>query len=103
MTIFNAYQYTKKTLEKAGIQDVVFEAKQIIRHVTGLTNAQILTDYAKELTPFQQNNLTAILHQREVRYPLQYIFGEWSFYGNDFFVGPGVLAPRLDTEVLVEH
>ncbi len=103
MTIFEAYNHTKQTLEKAGIEDVVFEAKQIIRHVTGLTNAQILTRYTNPLTPYQQNMLTAILRQREIRYPLQYIFGEWSFCGNDFEVGPGVLCPRPDTEVLVEH
>ena len=103
MTIFEAYNHTKRVLENAGVEDVVFEAKQIVKHITGLTNTQILTGYANALTAYQQNNLEAVLQQRALRYPLQYIFGEWSFYGNDFFVGPGVLAPRPDTEILVEH
>ncbi|MBQ7726032.1 MAG: peptide chain release factor N(5)-glutamine methyltransferase, partial [Clostridia bacterium] len=103
MTIFQAYNHTKQVLQNAGVEDVVFEAKQIIKQITGLTGAQILVQYTKELTPFQQNRLTDILRRREIRYPLQYIFGEWSFYGNEFFVGPGVLAPRPDTEILVEH
>lgn len=102
MTIFEAYNSTKKKLEAAGIQDYVFEAKQIIMHITGLTAPQILTNYTKELTEFQQNNLTVILRQREIRYPLQYIFGEWDFYGRGFYVGPGVLVPRADTETVVE-
>lgn len=102
MTIFEAYNSTKKKLEAAGIQDYVFEAKQIIMHITGLTAPQILTDYTKELTEFQQNNLTVILRQREIRYPLQYILGEWDFYGRSFYVGPGVLVPRADTETVVE-
>ncbi len=102
MTIFEAYNSTKKKLEKAGIEDYVFEAKQIIKHITGLNATAILTNYNKELTPFQQNNLTALLHQREVRYPLQYIFGEWDFYGRPFLVGPGVLVPRADTETLID-
>lgn len=102
MTIFEAYNSTKKKLEKAGIQDYVFEAKQIIKHITGLNSAAILTSYNKNLTEFQQNNLTALLRQREIRYPLQYIFGEWDFYGRPFYVGPGVLVPRADTETLVE-
>ncbi len=102
MTIFEAYNDTKKKLQKAGIEDYVFEAKQIIKHITGLTASQILTEYSRPLTPFQENNLTALVHQRQVRYPLQYIFGSWDFYGRSFYVGPGVLIPRADTETVVE-
>lgn len=102
MTIFEAYNTTKKRLEKAGIEDYVFEAKQIIMHITGFPPSRILTDYNKQLTEFQENNLTAIIHQREVRYPLQYIFGTWDFYGRPFKVGVGVLIPRADTEIGVE-
>lgn len=101
-TIFEAYNYAKKQLEGAGIEDFGFEARQIIRHITGLENAQILVKYAQPLTPFQENNLTAILHQRQARYPLQYIFCEWDFFGRSFVVGPGVLIPRQDTEAAVE-
>ena len=34
--------------------------------------------------------------------PLQYLLGEWEFYGLPFAVGPGVLIPRPDTEHLVD-
>lgn len=102
MNIFEAYNKTKKELEAAGIEDYVFEAKQIIKHITGFSNSEILMNYTNRLTEFQSNNLTAIIKQRAIRYPLQYIFGEWAFYGREFFVGPGVLVPRADTETLVE-
>ncbi len=102
MTIFEAYNSTKKKLEAVGIKDYVFEAKQIIMHITGFAPSQILTDYNKQLTKFQENNLIAIVHQREVHYPLQYIFGVWEFYGRPFKVGVGVLIPRADTETVVE-
>ena len=102
MTIFEAYNSTKKKLEKAGIEDSVFEAKQIIKHITGYSATQILTNYNNKLTEFQENNLIAIVHQREVRYPLQYIFGNWDFYGRTFDVGVGVLVPRADTETVID-
>lgn len=102
MTIFEAYNDCKKQLQAAGVEDYVFEAKCIIRHITGLTNAQILTKYNQSLTEFQQNNITALLKQRLIRYPLQYIIGKWNFFGREFFVGPGVLIPRSDTETLID-
>ena len=102
MNIFEAYNHAKKTLQKAGIEDFSFEARQIIRHLTGYSNAQIISKYTENLTEFQKSNLTVILRQREIRYPLQYALGSWSFFGRDYSVGPGVLIPRQDTEVLVD-
>lgn len=102
MTIFEAYNDCKKQLQSAGIEDYVFESKQIIKHVTGYTNSQILTKYTQPLNEFQQNNITAIIKQRLIRYPLQYIIGKWNFFGREFFVGPGVLIPRSDTETLID-
>ena len=55
MTIFEAYNNTKKRLAAAGIEDSVFEAKAIIRQVTGLSNSDILTNYMNQLTEFQEN------------------------------------------------
>lgn len=101
-TIFEAYNDTKKQLLDAKIEDFTFEAKQIIKHITGFDNTQILARYNDKLTEFQENNLTAIIKQRKVRYPLQYIIGEWGFYGRSFDVGPGVLIPRADTETLID-
>jgi len=39
MNIFEAYNSTKRALESAGIEDYVFEAKQIIKHITGFSNS----------------------------------------------------------------
>lgn len=102
-TIFEAYNDLKKQLQNAGIEDYVFEAKQIIKHITGYNNSQILMKYDEKLTDFQENNLTVIIKQRTIRYPLQYILGRWDFFGRSFFVGPGVLIPRADTETVIEE
>jgi len=44
----------------------------------------------------------ALVDRRMSGEPLQYILGEWEFYGLRFAVGPGVLIPRPETEMLVE-
>ena len=33
---------------------------------------------------------------------MQYIIGRWNFFGREYFVGPGVLIPRSDTETLID-
>ena len=101
-TIFESYNNLKKELESFGIEDATFEAKQIIKFVTGLDNAGIIANYTRALTEFEEVNLKAITVQRKVRYPLQYILGHWDFYGRRFKVGVGALIPRQDTETVVE-
>ncbi len=102
MTIKQAYDYAKVYLQNCDIEEVVFEAKQIIMHITGLSTTEILTQYASTLPETQFDTLCDILYRRKTGEPLQYIFGEWEFYGLKFNVGKGVLIPRADTEVLCE-
>lgn len=102
ITIFNAYNQTKKRLEAAGIADFGFEAREIIRHITGFDNKKIMLNYNTSLTDIQQKRLDEIVSARITRYPLQYILGSWSFYGLSFKVGKGVLIPREDTEIAVD-
>lgn len=101
-SIFNVYNKTKERLNSFGIEDYGFEARIIIRHITGFDNKKILMNYNYALSKRQQSELEDILKKRQARYPLQYILGEWSFYGRTFKVRDGVLIPRQDTEVVVE-
>lgn len=73
-----------------------FEARQIVRQVIG-TNP-----FTKTLTPEQIQQADLFLMQRLTGRPLQYVLGEWDFYGLRMFVGEGVLIPRPETELLAE-
>ena len=77
------------------------EAKSIIQFVTGLDQKGQVLNYGKNLTSYEEREILTILEKRKGGFPLQYILGSWSFMGANYTVGPGVLIPRDDTEVVV--
>ena len=46
--------------------------------------------------------MEALCTRRAAREPLQYLCGSWSFLDFELAVGPGVLCPRADTEVVAQ-
>ncbi len=56
-----------------------------------------------EVPPQVEEGFFKDLRRLEEGYPIQYILGEWDFYGRTFFVKEGVLIPRPETEILVEE
>jgi len=89
-------------LEAAGIgrSDAAFEAELLAREAAGVSRAQFFTGV--ELAPGAALKLDAWLARREDREPVPYITGHREFYGREFAVGPGVLVPRPETELLVD-
>ena len=72
-------------------------ARQLLCHVSGKTQEQVISDrelYASEKICEQMTALTQRLVSGE---PLAYILGEWEFYGLPLYVNKNVLIPRDDT------
>lgn len=87
-------------LREADIPSYEFDAKLLLMHVYSLTTSQLLAKM-NEKTDCCDDFLN-LIEKRASHYPLQYILGEWEFWGRDFSVGEGVLIPRADTETLIE-
>ncbi len=49
-----------------------------------------------------EKELEKLVKKRATHYPLEYIIGKASFYGEVFLTKPNVLIPRPETELLVE-
>ena len=56
----------------------------------------------QEFTETDAKSLEPLIERRLSGEPLQYVLGEWEFYGLPFYVDQTVLIPRPDTEHLVE-
>lgn len=101
MTIAALYRQLKDQLAANGVEAAPFEAKQLMGFVLGVSPSQLLL-CSGEVTKRQADQLLTLGKKRGTGYPLQYLLGEWSFYGQTFEVGEGVLIPRADTEVLCD-
>lgn len=85
-------------LTAAGCPDADFDARELFRLVTGADLR--LAD--QPLTAAQADQLETLTVRRADREPLQYLCGSWPFLDFELAVGPGVLCPRADTEVVAE-
>ena len=87
-------------LDAAGIPDPTLEAELLIRAAAKLTRTEYFAGAA--LSPEASDAVESLVERRLTREPLAYIAGHREFYGLDFAVGPGVLVPRPETELLVD-
>lgn len=100
ITVGAALRRLTRYLEEQDILDGDFEALQMLQSL-GYSKVQILQG-TTPLKQEQQQRLKELAARRVAGEPLQYLLGEWEFYGLPLKVGPGVLIPRPDTETLVE-
>jgi release factor glutamine methyltransferase len=78
-------------------QTAGFLARNLLCHVTGKTNEQILADremYASESTCYEMAECVNRVLAGE---PVAYVLGQWDFYGMTLQVDKNVLIPRDDT------
>ena len=94
---------THRTLEEAGIPDARLEAEVLLINILQMPRHRIYAYQEQELNPGQEQLLARCVERRLKREPLAYILGRKEFYGVDLAVGPGVMIPRPETELLVEQ
>jgi release factor glutamine methyltransferase len=85
---------------RAGVDRL--DAQLLLTHRLGRSRAWLLAHDDAPLAPDDTAWLGTALARRAAGEPLAYVIGEWAFRGRLFAVGPAVLVPRPETEVLVE-
>lgn len=89
-------------LARAGIPSPPDEARLLMAEVLETSLAWVIAHPEAEVPPDRRLLLLSYLERRVAFEPVAYILGHKEFYGLDFGVGPAVLIPRPETELLVE-
>ena len=92
------FQVLCARLKAAGVPDARFDAAELYRFATGGRDPRL--DSGPDEA--EAARLAALGERRAAREPLQYILGEWDFMDFTLKVGPGVLCPRADSEIVCE-
>jgi release factor glutamine methyltransferase len=90
--------------DRAGIASALADAELVVGHVTGWTRGEVATKafMSVNLGDEIMAEIETIAARRESREPLQHITGESPFRHLVLSVGPGVLVPRSETELVAE-
>lgn len=89
---------------RAGIESALADAELVVGNVTGWTRGEVATKafMGAELEADVVARIELLAIRREAREPLQHITGEAPFRHLVLEVGPGVLVPRPETELVAE-
>ena len=94
----------ERKLAEAGVEDARTNVEYLAAHVLGYKNrSEIRNSLSLDIVTKEVNEFESLLERRITREPLQYILGEWEFYGIPIKLNSSVLIPRPETEMLVEQ
>ena len=90
-------------LERKGVEEARLEGELLVASALGLDRLKLFMQLDRPVDGAEIDRARDLLVRRGKREPLAYITGEREFYGRPFKVGPGVLIPRPETELLVDE
>ena len=105
----SSVSYHKKRIEeclKKNIQinarEAKIEADYILKFALKKPSSFFISNQKTNIEKTQEELISSILKKRIKREPLAYIFKEWDFYGETFYLDKNSLIPRQDTELMVD-
>jgi release factor glutamine methyltransferase len=86
----------------AGIDDARFDARLLVAEVLGLAPGRLSAFPETEIPAALAERVEALARRRAAREPMSHVLGRRGFWTLDLAVSADTLAPRPDTETLVE-
>ena len=102
-TVLKILTWTTDFFKSKDIDSARLCAELLLADVLQVERIQLYVQYERMLSEAERGAYRALVKRRASGEPTQYILGRQGFWTLDLNVGPGVLVPRPDTEVLVEE
>jgi release factor glutamine methyltransferase len=102
-TVASARAWAIRELKGAEEKSPTLAADLLIAAVLGWDRVRVLSHPEETISQTSWDRFQGLVLRRAKGEPLQYLTGVQEFYGMAFRVGPGVLIPRPETEILVEE
>ena len=102
MNVRTALQQALVELERARVPSQGLAAELLLQHALDRDRAWLYAHPEEELPPSEAENFFRLVSRRAAGTPTQYLTGKQEFWGIEFYVAPGVLIPRPETEHVVE-
>lgn len=96
-------EVTSEYLAKKEIESPRLSAEILLAHQLDIDRVKLYLRFDQPLHEKEVAGYRSLIKRRLRREPLQYITGVQEFWSLDFTVGPPVMVPRPETEILVEH
>lgn len=102
LTVGQALREGRTELCRTRIQSAWLEAEVLLRNVLGWDRARLYANLDAVVDSRSFAMFLDLVGRRCLGEPTAYLVGRREFFSLDFFVAPGVLIPRPETEHLVE-
>lgn len=102
MTFASLFDKGKEILKAAEVENFSNEVRWIFESAFNCSSHFLFFNSESEADEAKTNDFLKKINLRASGVPVQYVIGEWDFFGETFSVGEGVLIPRPETELLVE-
>ncbi len=96
-------EVTTDYLAKKEIESPRLSAESLLAHQLNIDRIKLYLRFDQPLHEQEVAGYRSLIKRRLRREPLQYITGVQEFWSLDFTVGPPVMVPRPETELLVEQ
>ncbi|MBD3235552.1 MAG: hypothetical protein GF330_02480, partial [Candidatus Eisenbacteria bacterium] len=93
---------TAELLRRSGAGNPRLEAELLMAAALDRPRTFLYTDPDYRMSPSEEGAFDELVGRRLSGEPLQYVLGTAAFRDLELRVGPGVLIPRAETEILVE-
>ena len=100
-TLLAVLNAADRFLASRGIDNSRGEAEQLLTRVLQLTRLELYLQHDRPLDQVERASYKKLLRRRVQGEPLQYLIGSVEVLGYALEVGPGVLIPRPETEILL--